>query len=197
MAGVAGVTWITYREGKKLERSWEDPKEAESRTRKVLAYEELPEGYYALGSFSLPFVMDMALIGDEPPKPSTRLTQSKDGLAGLAAKRRTEPRKLGAEVRGDLDWIVMRCLEKDRTRRYDSAGGLAKDVERFLRDDPVEACPPGAGYRFRKFLRRNRAAVTATAVVLVAMILAVVGQTWNLMRAWDAERRATYERNNA
>ena len=88
---------------------------------------------------------------EEPPKPSTRLTQSKEAIAGLAAKRRTEPRKLGAEVRGELDWIVMKCLEKDRTRRYETASGLAQDVERYLPDEPVEACPPAAGYRLRKF----------------------------------------------
>jgi hypothetical protein len=72
MAGVAGVTWVTYREAKKLEKSWGDPKAAESRTRSVLAYDELPEGYYPLGSFSLPFVMDMAMIGDEPPPPGSK-----------------------------------------------------------------------------------------------------------------------------
>ncbi|HYN22079.1 MAG TPA: hypothetical protein VE078_14055 [Thermoanaerobaculia bacterium] len=71
MAGIAGVTWITYREGKKLEKAWSDPAAAESRTRGVLTYEELPEGYHPLGSFSLPFVMDMALIGDDPPPPGS------------------------------------------------------------------------------------------------------------------------------
>jgi len=134
---------------------------------------------------------------EDPPKPSTRLSQSKEEIAGLAAKRRTEPRRLGAEVQGELDWIAMRALEKDRTRRYETASGLARDVERYLADEPVEACPPGAGYRLRKFFRRNRAAVTATAAILIAVVLAAVGQTWNLLRARDAEQRAVYERNNA
>ena len=134
---------------------------------------------------------------EEPPRPSTRLSRSGEAITGLAAKRRTEPRRLGAEVRGELDWIVMKCLEKDRTRRYETASGLAKDVERFLADEPVEACPPGAGYRFRKWLRRNKAASVATAAVLVAVVLAVAGQTWNLVRARDAERKAIEARGEA
>jgi WD40 repeat protein/serine/threonine protein kinase len=144
------------------------------------------------------FVEVLRLIREEePPRPSTRLSQSKEEIGGLAAKRRTEPRKLGAEVRGELDWIVMKCLEKDRTRRYESASGLAKDVERFLADEPVEACPPGVGYRFRKWARRNKAAAVATAAILVAVVLAVAGQTWNLLRARDAERRAVEARGEA
>lgn len=79
MAGIAGVTWITYREGKKLEKAWSDPAAAESRTREVLAYDELPEGYYPLGSFSLPFVMDMALIGDDPPPPGSKPDDRNNG----------------------------------------------------------------------------------------------------------------------
>jgi non-specific serine/threonine protein kinase/serine/threonine-protein kinase len=109
---------------------------------------------------------------DEPPKPSTRLTESKDSLVGLAAQRRTEPARLAKEVRGDLDWIAMKCLEKDRTRRYESASGLARDVERFLVDEAVEAGPPTAGYRLRKFVRRNRVAVFLTLFV-AATILAI------------------------
>jgi hypothetical protein len=71
MIGIAGMTWVGYREGKKLEKAWGDPKAAEARTREVLAYDKLPEGYYPLGSFSLPFVMDMAMIGDDPPPPGS------------------------------------------------------------------------------------------------------------------------------
>jgi serine/threonine protein kinase len=91
---------------------------------------------------------------EEPPKPSTRLTQSKESLASLAAQRRTEPARLTREVRGELDWIVMKCLEKDRTRRYETANGLARDLERYLHDEPVEACPPSTAYRLKKLLRR-------------------------------------------
>ena len=94
---------------------------------------------------------------EEPPRPSTRLTESSESLPGLAAaaahRRR---RRLTRDVRGELDWIVMRCLEKDRTRRYESASGLARDIERHLRDEPVEACPPSTSYRMGKFLRRHR-----------------------------------------
>ena len=88
---------------------------------------------------------------EEPPRPSTRLSGSGDGLASIAALRNTEPASLTRLVRGELDWIVMRALEKDRNRRYEAATGLARDVERYLADEPVEACPPSAGYRLRKF----------------------------------------------
>ena len=95
---------------------------------------------------------------EEPPKPSTRLSGSGDGLASIAARRGMEPARLTRLVRGELDWIVMRALEKDRERRYETATHFARDVERFLTDEPVEACPPSAGYRLRKFARRHRAA---------------------------------------
>ena len=100
----------------------------------------------------LPVIRD-----DEPPRPSTRLS-SADGLPSLAASRRIEPRQLTALVRGDLDWIVMKALEKDRTRRYETATGLAVDLQRYLADEPVQACPPSAIYRLRKLVRRNKAA---------------------------------------
>ena len=87
---------------------------------------------------------------EEPPRPSARLSDSGD-LPKIAAARRTEPARLSKLVRGEVDWIVMKCLEKDRSRRYETAIGLARDVERYLNDEPVEACPPSAGYRLRKF----------------------------------------------
>src|SRR5678810_279063 len=96
---------------------------------------------------------------EEPPKPSTRLSDSGEALASISANRDTEPAKLTKLVKGDLDWIVMKCLEKDRNRRYETANSFAMDVQRYLADEPVQACPPSAGYRFRKFARRNRAAV--------------------------------------
>jgi DNA-binding SARP family transcriptional activator/tRNA A-37 threonylcarbamoyl transferase component Bud32 len=130
---------------------------------------------------------------EEPPKPSTRLTASKASLASVAAHRRTEPGRLAKEVRGELDWIVMKCLEKDRTRRYETANGLARDVERYLADEPVEACPPSAGYRLRKLVRRYRGPVLAGALVLLALVAGMVGTTWGLIRAEQAagqERQA-------
>jgi serine/threonine protein kinase/tetratricopeptide (TPR) repeat protein len=127
---------------------------------------------------------------EEPPKPSTRLTQSKDSLSTLATMRRTEPGRLAKEVRGELDWIVMKCLEKDRSRRYETANGLARDVQRYLRDEAVEACPPSTGYRVKKFARKHRqllATATAFALLLLAGALFSAVQAW---RATAAERKA-------
>src|SRR4029434_957094 len=92
---------------------------------------------------------------EEPPKPSTKLSTA-DSLPTLAANRGTEPKKLTKLVRGELDWIVMKALEKDRNRRYETANGFAMDVQRYLADEPVQACPPSAMYRFRKFTHRNK-----------------------------------------
>jgi hypothetical protein len=105
---------------------------------------------------------------EEPPKPSTRLSDSGEALASISANRHTEPAKLTKLVRGELDWIVMKTLEKDRNRRYETANGFAMDVQRYLADEPVQACPPSAGYRFGKFARRNKA-VLLTASVHLAM----------------------------
>jgi eukaryotic-like serine/threonine-protein kinase len=111
---------------------------------------------------------------EEPPRPSTRLSDSGEGLASISAQRKMEPAKLTKLVRGELDWIVMKCLEKDRSRRYETVSAFAADVQRYLRDEPVEACPPSAWYRFRKFARRNKRAL-ATAALLGVMLLVVVG----------------------
>jgi WD40 repeat protein/serine/threonine protein kinase len=110
---------------------------------------------------------------EDPPKPSTRLSASKDSLPSVAAQRQTEPAKLSKLVRGELDWIVMKALEKDRNRRYETANGFALDVQRYLADEPVEACPPSVGYRFRKFARRNRAVLATTTAVVLALLVAV------------------------
>jgi tetratricopeptide (TPR) repeat protein len=106
----------------------------------------------------------------EPSKPSTKLGTA-DGLPTLAANRGTEPAKLTRQLRGELDWIVMKALEKDRTRRYDTATGLALDVQRYLANEPVSAGPPSATYRLRKFVRRNRPAVALATVVLFSLVL--------------------------
>jgi serine/threonine protein kinase/tetratricopeptide (TPR) repeat protein len=134
---------------------------------------------------------------EEPQRPSTRLTESQDSLVGLAAQRRTEPAKLARAVRGELDWIAMRCLEKDRTRRYETASALARDIERHLTNEPVEACPPRASYRLRKFLRRNRGPVLAGTVVLLALVLGVAGTTFGLVRAERQRREAERAREDA
>ncbi len=122
---------------------------------------------------------------EEPPRPSLRLSTS-GTLAKVAAARRTEPAKLSALVRGELDWIVMRCLEKDRTRRYDTASALARDVERYLHDEAVEARPASLWYRLRKAYRRNRVAATTAAGFVLLLAAALVVVTWE----WRAERAA-------
>src|SRR5262249_42980951 len=108
---------------------------------------------------SAPLTETIRLIRDEdPPKPSARLTQSRESLTELSARRSSDPVRLVREVKGELDWIVMKALEKDRTRRYEAASALARDVERYLQHQPVEAGPPSARYRLGKFLRRHRMA---------------------------------------
>ena len=109
---------------------------------------------------------------EEPPKPSTRLSGS-DTLPSVAANRKIEPAKLSVLVRGELDWIVMKALEKDRARRYETANGLASDIQRYLSDEAVEACPPSVAYRFKKFARRNKVGLVLTSVVGAALLLVV------------------------
>ena len=118
----------------------------------------------------------------EPPTPSSRL-RSSGTLPSLAAIRQTEPARLGRFVRGDLDWIVMKALAKDRQRRYDSAIGLANDIERFTNHEPVSAGPPTASYRLGKFLRRNRGRAIAASLVLLALVGGIIGTTLGLIEA--------------
>ncbi len=113
----------------------------------------------------------------EPSKPSTKLSTA-EALPTLAANRGTEPAKLTKLVRGELDWIVMKALEKDRNRRYETANGFAADVQRYLADEPVLACPPSAWYRFRKFARRNKRALATAAVAVLALLVAVGSIGW-------------------
>jgi serine/threonine protein kinase/tetratricopeptide (TPR) repeat protein len=161
----------------------------------VLLY-ELLTGTTPLGSRRLretPLAEVLRLIREEePPKPSTRLSDS-ETLPGIAAARKTEPALLARLLRGELDWIVMKALEKDRGRRYESANSLAADVERYLRDEPVEACPPSAAYRLRKFVRRHRGPVLAAATIILLLVAGVAVSTWQAVRATvaeGAERRA-------
>jgi serine/threonine protein kinase/tetratricopeptide (TPR) repeat protein len=126
----------------------------------------------------------------EPPKPSTKLSTAEE-LPALAANRGTEPAKLTRLVRGELDWIVMKALEKDRARRYETANGFAMDLQRYLADEPVQACPPSAGYRFRKFVRRNKRALVTTGL-LVIMLLAAVGGVASTI-GWAVRERTARE----
>ncbi|TVQ60959.1 MAG: serine/threonine protein kinase [Phycisphaerales bacterium] len=114
----------------------------------------------------------------DPPKPSTRLSQSASGVASVAAARKIEPGRLHALIRGDLDWIVMKSLEKNRTRRYETASGLAADIERYLNGEAVLAAPPSRSYQLRKFVRRNWVNVSAASAVMVALLIGVVGFAW-------------------
>src|SRR5206468_4188977 len=118
----------------------------------------------------------------EPAKPSTKLSTA-EGLPTLAANRGTEPAKLTKLVRGELDWIAMKALEKDRGRRYETANGFAMDVQRYLADEPVQACPPSAAYRLRKFARRNKGPVLAVTAIFLLLLGGIVGTTWGFVRA--------------
>jgi serine/threonine protein kinase len=127
---------------------------------------------------------------EEPQRPSIRLTTSGPALATISQQRKTEPNKLAKLLRGELDWIVMKALEKDRNRRYETANGLARDVERYLKDEPVEACPPSRGYRLRKFARKNKP-LLLTAGAFVTLLAAATGVSiWLAVRAHHAEVEA-------
>ena len=95
--------------------------------------------------------------------------------------------KLTRLVRGELDWIVMKALDKERSRRYETANGLARDVQRYLADETVEACPPSAGYRLRKFVRKHRAGLTTAAAIIFLLATGVAVSTWQAIRATQAE----------
>ncbi len=132
---------------------------------------------------------------EDPPKPSTRLS-SHASLPTIAANRRTEPRKLGLLVRGELDWIVMKALEKERSRRYQTPSDLGLDVSRFLHDEAVAAGPPSPLYRIRKLLRRNKTAATATAIVLGGLLVAAGSVGWAIKDRADREAAAEQEKEN-
>ena len=126
---------------------------------------------------------------EEPPRPSTRLSTLDAALDTVADKHQTDPRRLSQQVSGELDWIVMKSLEKDRTRRYESAAELAKDVQRYLADEPVEACPPSTAYRMTKFARRNKVTMVTVASVALALLLGLAGTTWQAVVATEAMER--------
>jgi serine/threonine protein kinase/tetratricopeptide (TPR) repeat protein len=118
----------------------------------------------------------------DPPSLSSRLS-SDESLPSAAAVRGLDPRRLLSLIRGELDWIVLRCLEKDRNRRYDSASGLGRDVERFLNDEPVEARPVSTAYRLRKLIRKHRGTATAALLIVVTLALGIVGTAYGLLEA--------------
>jgi len=122
---------------------------------------------------------------EESPRPSMRLSTTEE-LPSIAACRSTEPQRLSGLLRGELDWIVMKALEKDRNRRYQTASELARDVEHYLHDEPVLACPPSAWYRLGKFVRRNRGAVLAASLVLLSLVAGTALSLWQAIRATAA-----------
>jgi serine/threonine protein kinase len=141
---------------------------------------------------------------EEPPRPSTRLSATKDSLASVSAQRRMDPAALLKAVRGEVDWIVMKALEKDRSRRYETANAFARDIQRYLSDEPVEAGPPSATYRLRKLAwKYRRGLATAAALLLLLVVSAVVSSSlavWALRaekQARTAEQAAVDERNRA
>ncbi len=125
----------------------------------------------------------------EAPRPSAKLSSS-DTLPSVAANRGTEPAKLSKLMKGELDWVLLKALEKDRTRRYDTANALSRDIQRYLADEVVEARPPSAGYRLKKFVRRHKGQVFAASLVLCALLAGMAGTTWGLIEAKKQERIA-------
>ena len=133
----------------------------------------------------------------DPPKPSTRVSAQRDTAATVALLRRTEPAKLLGLLRGELDWVVMKCLEKDRTRRYRTADALAADIQAYLAGRPVDAVPASAAYRFRKFVLRNRLAFAAGVLLSLALAAAVAGTSWGYVNAERGRREAQLQRDRA
>jgi serine/threonine protein kinase len=134
----------------------------------------------------------------EPARPSTALSTMHEGELSTTAKhRQTDAPKLVHLIRGDLDWIVMKCLEKDRSRRYETASGLASDVQRHLHNEPIVARPPSQLYRFGKLVRRNKLAFTAAGAVAIVLVFGIVASTWQAVRATRAEREQRRLREGA
>src|SRR5207248_3297439 len=125
---------------------------------------------------------------EEPPRPSTRLSTA-EGLPAIAANRGLEPSKLSGLLRRELDWIVMKTLEKDRNRRYETPHALALDIERYLHDETVLACPPTARYRLGKLARRHKAALATALGVVLAVLCAVFGLAFSNVRIHEEQKR--------
>jgi serine/threonine protein kinase len=120
---------------------------------------------------------------EEPPKPSTRISTLGQAATGVSTNRKSDSKQLSRLFRGELDWIVMKALEKDRNRRYETASAFAADVQRFLNDEPVQACPPSAWYRLRKFARRNKGPVLAASVIGLVLVAGIAGTATGLVQA--------------
>src|SRR5262249_5734702 len=119
-----------------------------------------------------------------------RLSDSGDELPSISAQRKMEPAKLARLVRGELDWIVMKALDKDRGRRYETANGFARDIQRYLADEPVEACPPSHGYKLRKFVRKHRTPLATAGAIFVSLASAASITSLQAIRATKERSRA-------
>jgi WD40 repeat protein/serine/threonine protein kinase len=126
---------------------------------------------------------------EEPAKPSARISTLGQAATTVSANRKSEPRRLSQLFRGELDWLVMKALEKDRNRRYESASALAADVQHYLHDEPVQACPPSTGYRLRKSARKYRLPIIVVATIALLLVAGVVASAWQALRARTAEAR--------
>jgi serine/threonine protein kinase/tetratricopeptide (TPR) repeat protein len=135
---------------------------------------------------------------EEPPTPSQRLnTLGAQVCSTMSEQRGVDGRRLGQVLRGELDWIVMKALEKDRNRRYESASAFAADVQRYLTDEPVQACPPSASYRLRKYARRNRRPLVTAGIIMATMVAASVVSVWQAVVARNAQHQAEADRDRA
>lgn len=123
---------------------------------------------------------------EEPPKPSTRLSLA-DTMPGIAANRGIEPARLSKLLRGDLDWIVLKALEKDRARRYETANGFAADIRRYLSNEPVSARPPSSSYRLQKLIRRNKLTFAAGGAIAMSLLIGITVSLWQTMQAERAK----------
>ncbi len=133
---------------------------------------------------------------EEPPRPSARLSTLGKTLSTASERRGVDARKLTQTLHGELDWIVFKALEKDRTRRYETASDFAADVQRFLEDKPVEACPPTAGYRLQKFARRNRRVLATAAVLALAAVMGIGSLGWSI-RDWQTRQSLQHQQIDA
>jgi serine/threonine protein kinase/Flp pilus assembly protein TadD len=134
--------------------------------------------------------MRRIICEEEPPRPSARISTLGQAARTISMHGHGQSRRLSQLVRGELDWIVMKCLEKDRNRRYETANGLALDVQRYLRDEPVQACPPSAWYRLGKFSRRNKRPLITLAVVVMALMAGTLASLGQARRATQAQALA-------
>ncbi len=132
----------------------------------------------------------------DPPRPSTKLSTA-EALPNIAANRSIEPARLAKLLQGELDWVVMKALEKDRTRRYETANGFARDIQRYLADEVVEARPPSRGYRLKEFVKRNKGQVIAASLVFLTLVGGIVGTSLGMASARRAQKAEAEERANA